>query len=264
VFHKAEQEMVVRVLRFADRPVRGIMTPRTELAWLDVSADAATIARTVGETGHTRFVVGEGGLDEVLGVVHVGRLLGACLEGRPLDLRAAVRPLPVVPDSTPVLRALDLLRQARASIALVVDEYGEVEGIVTVADVLEAVVGDLPERRLGEEPAIVRREDGSWLMDGLLAVEEAKLALGPDALPEEASYIRWRASSWPGSAGCRRRGRRSATAATSSRWWTWTGAGSTRCSCGGRLWQRERPTGVPENDGGAREWGRRSASSRSW
>ena len=188
VFHQAEQEMVVRVLRFADRSVRGIMTPRTELVWLDVDADSATVARTVGETGHTRFVIGKGGLDEVLGVVHVGRLFAACLQGRPLDLRAAVRPLPVVPDSTPVLRALDVLRQARTSMALVVNEYGEVEGVVTVADVFEAVVGDLPERRLGEEPAIVRREDGSWLMDGLLAVEETKLALGLDALPDEASY----------------------------------------------------------------------------
>ncbi|MGH6918964.1 MAG: transporter associated domain-containing protein, partial [Geminicoccaceae bacterium] len=84
--------------------------------------------------------------------------------------------------------ALEALRQARVSMALVVDEYGEVEGVLTVEDVLEAVVGDMPERRLGEEPAIVRRDDGSMLMDGMLAIDEAKLALGLDSLPEEESY----------------------------------------------------------------------------
>jgi putative hemolysin len=176
------------VLRLADRPVRAIMTPRVELVWLDVKDDAAKVARIVRESGHSRFLVGQGGLDDVLGVVHVRALLQACLDGKPLDLRAALRPALVLPDSTPVLRALEALRQARVSMAMVVDEYGEVEGMVTVDDVLEAVVGDMPERRLGEEPAIVRREDGSMLMDGMLAVDEAKLALGMDSLPDEEDY----------------------------------------------------------------------------
>jgi putative hemolysin len=188
VFHKVEQEMIGRVLRLADRPVRAIMTPRVELVWLDADDDPAKIARIVQESGHSRFVIGKGSLDEVLGVVHVRSLLDACLDGRPLDLRAAVRPVLVVHDGMPVLRALEALRQARVSMALVVDEYGEVEGVVTVEDVLEAVVGDMPERRLGEEPAIVEREDGSLLMDGMLPVDEIKLALGLETLPDEASY----------------------------------------------------------------------------
>ena len=133
-------------------------------------------------------MVGKGSLDDVLGVVHVRSLLEACLAGRPLDLRAAVRPALVLHDGMPVLRALEALRQARVSMALVVDEYGEVEGLVTVDDVLEAVVGDMPERRLGEEPAIVRREDGSLLIDGMLAIDEVKLALGLDSLPDEETY----------------------------------------------------------------------------
>ena len=153
VFHRQEQEMIGRVLRLADRPVRAIMTPRVELVWLDVEDDPDEIARVVRESGHSRFVVGKGSLDDVLGVVHVRGLLEACLAGGPPDLRAAARPMLVVPDSMPVLRALEALRQARVSMALVVDEYGEVEGIVTAEDVLEAVVGDMPERRLGEEPA---------------------------------------------------------------------------------------------------------------
>ena len=188
VFHRHEQEMIGRVLRLADRPVRSIMTPRLELVWLDVDAGPDEIARIVRESGHSRFVVGKGSLDEVLGVVHVRSLLDACLAGRPLDLQAALRPMPVVPDTMPASRALEALRQARVSMALVVDEYGEVEGVVTAEDVLEALVGDMPERRLGEEAAIVRRDDGSMLMDGMLAIDELKLALGFDGLPDEEDY----------------------------------------------------------------------------
>jgi putative hemolysin len=188
VFHRQEQEMIGRVLRLADRPLRAIMTPRVELVWLDVEDAPARIAEVVLESGHSRFVVGKGSLDDVLGVVHVRRLLEACLAGRPFDLRAAVRPALVLHDGMPVLRALEALRQARANVALVVDEYGEVEGLVTVADVLEAVVGDMPERRLGEEPAIVRRDDGSLLIDGMLAIDELKLTLDLDDLPGETTY----------------------------------------------------------------------------
>jgi putative hemolysin len=188
VFHRQEQEMIGRVLRLADRPVRAIMTPRVELVWLDVEDDPAEIARVIRESGHSRFVVGKGSLDDVLGVVHVRGLLDACLDGRPLDLQASLRPMLVVPDSMPVLRGLEALRQARVSMALVVDEYGEVEGVVTVEDLLEAVVGDMPEHRLGEDPSIVRRDDGSMLMDGMLAIDELKLALGFDSLPDQDSY----------------------------------------------------------------------------
>jgi putative hemolysin len=188
VFHRQERDMIGRVLRLADRPVRAIMTPRVELVWLDVDDDPANIARTIRESGHSRFLAGKGSLDDVLGVLHVRSLLDGCLAGKPLDLRAALRPALVLPDGTPVLRALEALRQARVSMALVVDEYGEVEGMVTVEDVLEAVVGDMPERRLGEAPAIVEREDGSLLMDGMLATDEVKLALGLDTLPDEGSY----------------------------------------------------------------------------
>jgi putative hemolysin len=188
VFHRQEQEMIGRVLRLADRPVRAIMTPRVELVWLEVDDAPDNIVRILRESGHSRFLVGKGGLDDVLGVVHVRSLLEACLSGQPLDLRAALRPVPVVHDSMPVLRVLEVLRRARVSMALVVDEYGEIEGVVTVEDLLEAVVGDMPERRLGEEPAIVEREDGSLLMDGMLATDEVKLALGFDSLPDEGSY----------------------------------------------------------------------------
>jgi putative hemolysin len=188
VFHREEQEMIGRVLRLADRPVRAIMTPRVELVWLDVDDDPAEIARVIRESGHSRFLVGKGGLDDVLGIVHVRSLLDACLAGRTLDLGAAAPPALVLHDNMQVIRALEALRQARVSMALVVDEYGEVEGVVTVEDVLEAVVGDMPKHRLREEPAIIRREDGSLLMDGLLPLDELKLALAFESLPDERTY----------------------------------------------------------------------------
>jgi putative hemolysin len=188
VVKRVEHEMIEGIMRIADRPVRAIMTPRVELVWLNVEDDPAEIARVIKESGHSRFVIGKGGLDDVLGVVHVRSLLDACLAGRPLDVRAAVRPALVVHDNMPVLRALEALRQARVSMALVIDEYGEVEGVVTVEDVLEGVVGDMPERRLGEEPTIIRREDGSLLMDGLLSLDEVKLTLGFESLPDEKTY----------------------------------------------------------------------------
>jgi putative hemolysin len=159
-----------------------------ELVWLDVEDGPDEMARIIRESGHSRFVVGKGSLDDVLGVVHVRGLLDDCLAGRPVDLQAAVRPMPVLPDAMRVSRALEALRQARVSMALVVDEYGEVEGVVTAEDVLEALVGDMPEHRLDEEGAIVRRGDGSMLMDGMLAIDEVKLALGHDSLPDEETY----------------------------------------------------------------------------
>jgi putative hemolysin len=155
---------------------------------LDVDDEPAKISRIIRESGHSRFLVAKGSLDDVLGAVHVRSLFDACLAERLPDLRTAVQPVLVVHDSMPVIRALEALRQARVSMALVVDEYGGVEGVVTVEDVLEAVVGDMPERRLGEEPAIVEREDGSLLMDGMLAVDEVKLALGFERLPDDGSY----------------------------------------------------------------------------
>ena len=161
VFHKQEQEMISRVLRLADRPVRAIMTPRVELVWLDVEDDPAEIARVIKESGHSRFVIGKGGLDDVLGVVHVRSLLDACLAGRPLDVRAAVRPALVVHDNMPVLRALEALRQARVSMALVIDEYGEVEGVVTVEDAQRSPTR-WPLQLLGSRSACRSAATTSW------------------------------------------------------------------------------------------------------
>lgn len=185
VFHPSEGEMVGRVLRFADRPVRSIMTPRADMVWLPIDAGPREIAETIGQAKHTRFPVGRENADDIVGVVHVRDLLVCALTGQPLDLNGMAAPIPAIYESIDVLQALEVLRKAGVRMALVVDEYGGVEGIVTLTDVLEAVVGDLPEAGRQEESQIVERLDGSLLVDGGIAIEDIKIRLGLHALPGE-------------------------------------------------------------------------------
>jgi putative hemolysin len=173
------------VLRFADRPVRSIMTPRADMVWIDIDADREEIARAAVESGHTRLPVGRGGNDDIVGVVHIRDLLARALTGGSLALKDLVALAPAIYEGVPVLQTLEILRKAGARLALVVDEYGSLEGIVTLTDVLEAIVGELPEAGRREEPEITVLGDGALLIDGLVAIEDLKLRLGLQALPGE-------------------------------------------------------------------------------
>ena len=184
VFHPSEGAMVGRVLRFADRPVRSIMTPRADMVWVDLDADRDEIARVIAESRHTRVPVGRGP-DNIVGVVHIRDLLARSLAGETLKLNEAVSAIPAVYDAIPVLQSLEILRQSGSRMALVVDEYGGIEGIVTLTDVLEAIVGDLPEAGRSETPAVAEGPDGSLIVDGLVAIEDIKIRLGLQALPGE-------------------------------------------------------------------------------
>ena len=155
------------------------MTPRGEVDWLDASAgeDAARAALT--RTAHSRLPVGEGSPEAVIGVVQARELVAALLAGRPLDLRAAARRAPVVPDTADALDVLAILRAAEVPMALVHDEHGNFEGVVTPTDLTEAIVGALrSDAELGGEPAAVRREDGSWLLAGAMPADEMAELLG--------------------------------------------------------------------------------------
>ncbi len=176
--------MVGRVLRFADRPVRSIMTPRADMVWVDLDADREEIAKVVAESRHTRVPVGRGA-DNIIGVVHIRDLLARTLAGEPLHLTESVTSVPAVYDAIPVLQTLEILRQSGSRMALVVDEYGGLEGIVTLTDVLEAIVGDLPEAGRSERPAISENPEGGLIVDGLVAIEDFKIRLGLQALPGE-------------------------------------------------------------------------------
>lgn len=187
VFEHAEKEMIERVLRLADRGVRAIMTPRVDVAWLDVDADAQTVLATLRTHGYSRYPVGRGGIDEPLGVVQAKDLLDRALSGQPFDLAATAVPAPVLPDSIDALRALEVLRGSRIHLALIVDEYGSFEGIVTAGDVLRSVVGEM-DQPSPEQAEIVRRDDGTWLVDGSLPVDELRDLLKVRALPEDEDY----------------------------------------------------------------------------
>lgn len=171
-FQAAEQDMVERVLRLGDRPVSSMMTPRPEIVWLDLNHAVEVNRAKIAGSRHTHFPVCNNSLDEILGIVAVPELVADILVGRPLDLTASLHQPLFVPENTPGLKVLESFKQRRSHMALVVDEYGVVQGVVTLNNFLEAIVGDLPVLDPLKEEQAVRREDGSWLLDGTLAIDE--------------------------------------------------------------------------------------------
>ena len=189
VFHPAEREMVTRVLRFADRTARSIMTPRGDVVWFSESDTPAIIDAKIKAAGHSRYPLGAAGpegFDHIHGIVHLQDLLVQSREGTSYDLAAIMRPVPVVHDGMPVLELLETLREQATRLAVVVDEYGVIEGIVTMTDILEAVVGALPDTHGGDGDAPVEEvSDGSWVMEGSLPLEDVKMHLHLHELPGE-------------------------------------------------------------------------------
>ena len=182
VFMPKEREMIEGVLRLADRTARAIMTPRTEVVWLDEHATAMDVVEQIEKRRLSRFPVCRDTIDNPLGVVHMKDLVRAALSGQPLSLPELLVPPFVVLDGTPVLKLLEGFRREGVHMAIVVDEYGATQGVVTLADIIEAVAGALPE--LGNElsMALVKRDDGSWLVDGSVAIDEFEDRIGLSGL----------------------------------------------------------------------------------
>ena len=177
VFHHEEHRMIEGVLRLADRNVRSVMVPRGDIVWLDVEDSRDAIWKAVRTSGHSSFLLCRGEIDELVGVVPITDLVEWMGEGGVADLaRRATTPL-VVQETTTVLRLLELYREAAAHLAVVVDEHGSIEGIVTSTDVLRAIAGELPDVGGQDLPEAVRRADDSWLLDGRLAIDEAERLL---------------------------------------------------------------------------------------
>jgi putative hemolysin len=182
VFMPKEREMIEGVLRLADRTVRAVMTPRTEVAWLDVAATPEDVVAQLDTRRLSRFPVCRETIDHPVGIVHMKDLARACLAGQPMSLEAvAMRPL-VVLDGTPVLKLLEGFRREGMHMAIVVDEYGATQGVVTLADIIEAVAGTLPEVGTALHAALVKRSDGSWLVDGSVGIDEFEDKLGVTGL----------------------------------------------------------------------------------
>jgi putative hemolysin len=183
-----ERHMIERVLRLADKPVRALMTPRTEVAWLDRGAAPQDIAAALRAHEVTRFIVADGSVDHVVGVVMAKDLLDQLLEGTPLALAPLLRQPIVLPDSLTALDALERLRTDRIGLALVLDEYGSFEGVVTASDLLEAIVGELGPAPESPKPGTLVRHDGSLLLDGMMASDELRARLDLPELPHAGTY----------------------------------------------------------------------------
>jgi putative hemolysin len=188
VFQPAERELIEGVLRMGDRAVRSIMVPRTAVVWLDVEDTQEEIYAAIAESGHSRYPVARGDIEDVIGVAHTKDLLEQQRKTGTIDLIAAAREAPYVVDRMPVLRLLDRFKSSSVHMAFVVDEHGSFEGIVTPTDILTTIAGDLPQSEEEAEPEAVQREDGSWLIDGLMAVDAAERTLGIEGMAEEGDF----------------------------------------------------------------------------
>jgi putative hemolysin len=186
VLEAEERDMIERVLRLADKPVRAIMTPRTEIAWIDRTAPRATIIATLRAAPHSRFVVCDGTIDNVTGIVQAKDILDRVLDGKDFSLAAALRQPMAIPDSVSALEALERLKADPLGMAIVLDEYGSFEGMVTASDVLEAIVGDAED--VGPKGHAQEQPDDIFELDGLTPVDEIKARMHLPDLPNEGSY----------------------------------------------------------------------------
>ncbi|MGE5546803.1 MAG: hemolysin family protein [Solirubrobacterales bacterium] len=187
VIEPVEKEMMDRVLRLADRPAGSVMTPRPDIEWIDSLDPPEDIRHQIAQSRHTRFLVARGEMDEIMGVLDTRLILDRLLAGQPFAPLSAIREAPVVHEGTPVPRLIEMFKRTGAPMAVVLDEYGSVEGIVTMTDIMEAIAGELPS--VGEEePAAVRREDGSWLIDGSVAIEEVESLTGLGDMGEDGGF----------------------------------------------------------------------------
>ena len=188
VLEESERAIISGIVRLADRPVREVMTPRTEIDWIDIACKPEEIRAALSETTHSRIPVAEGSVDNIVGVVSTRDMLSALLDGRQLDLKQLTRKAPVIPDLMDAMDALAVLRSAEVPLALVHDEYGHLDGIVTPGSILATLAGafahDIEE---GEEPPCVEREDGSWLVSGSANADVLADRIGVN-IPEDRDF----------------------------------------------------------------------------
>lgn len=174
IFDRAEQELVENIFRLDERKLGAIMTPRKDIVFLDLEAPLEHNQERLLNSIYSRFPVCKKGLEQIVGIVSAKDMLNHLLQDQSFDLSASLKPPLYVPSTLTPKQLMTQFRKTRTHIALIVDEYGELEGLVTINDVLEAIVGDLPPQELREEEEIVRRDDGSWLVDGMLGLDRFK------------------------------------------------------------------------------------------
>jgi len=188
VFEQHEQALVSRIFRLDNQSIRSVMTPRGDIAYFDLNDSFETNRQKLLRSGHSRFLICKGGLGEVVGVLRAKSVLDALLEDKPFDFASdAVKPL-YVPETLSMIELLETFKKHRRHLALVIDEYGEVQGLVTINNVMELLVGDVATVEDESQPEIVQREDGSWLVDGNIPIERFREAMKLDSkLPGEGA-----------------------------------------------------------------------------
>jgi putative hemolysin len=188
VLEEDERAMISGIVRLADRPVREVMTPRTEIDWIDLGASAEEISAALLASPHSRIPVADGAVENIVGVIKTRDVMAAQLQGRAINLKDLCRKAPVIPDLMDAMDALAVLRNAEVPLALVHDEYGHLDGIVTPGSILAALAGTFAsDVDQGDEPAFVERDDGSWLLSGAASADLLSDRLGVN-LPQERDY----------------------------------------------------------------------------
>jgi len=188
VIEESERAIISGVVRLADRPVREVMTPRTDVDWIDADSDARSLRARLLETPHTRLPVGLGSVEEIIGVVQARDIMSALLRRQKIDIRALMRAVEVVPDQVDAMDALEVLRRSDVPMVMVHDEYGHFEGIVTPSDLLSAIAGNFAsDADLYDEPDLVERDDGSLIVSGQMAIDQLADRIGI-SLDEERDY----------------------------------------------------------------------------
>ena len=185
LIEQTESDMFSGIFRLGDRRVDVLMTPRTDLEWIDIEDDQHTIISELMHSEYSRIPVGRGSLDDVLGMVNVKELIGIDLHSPNFHLTDFIREPMFVPENMQALKVFEQFRATGTHQALVIDEYGGVQGMVTLYDVLEAIVGEIPLDSEDQEQEVVQRADGSYLLDGMLPIDEIKELLDFDELPDE-------------------------------------------------------------------------------
>jgi putative hemolysin len=187
-FEPQEKEMIEGVLRLADRTARSVMTPRTEIFWIDVDETQDELAKELKQAAYSRILVCAETVDRAIGTAKTKDILATVIQGNKIDIKGIMEPAVEIPEETPLLTLLDLFRRKGVHMAVVVDEHRVTQGIVTTTDILEAIAGNLPER--GEEPgpSALQREDGSWLVDGALPVDEFEDRIGLRGLADSGDF----------------------------------------------------------------------------
>lgn len=183
VFEPIEEKMVGQLFRLGDQKVYTLITPRPEVVWLNSEDSLEELRQKIIENSYSRYPVGRGSLDDILGVIIAKDLLIQNFKDEPFDLESLIQPALFVPEGLPAFDLLQRFKETRTKIAIVIDEYGSMEGIVTLNDILTAIVGELPDADDTDPPPIVRRQDGSWLVDGMLLIDQFQETFALKELP---------------------------------------------------------------------------------